>query len=43
MLQEIENEVTEAFEGVLKALVINTTDDHNSQDTARTSCKDVCA
>jgi len=38
-LQEIENEVTEAFEGVLKALVINTTDDHNSQDTARRVAK----
>ena len=35
----IEDEVTEAFEGVLKALVINTTDDHNSQDTARRVAK----
>ena len=35
----IEDEVTEAFEGVLKALVINTFDDHNSQDTARRVAK----
>ena len=38
-LQEIENEVTEAFQGVLKALVINTVDDHNSKDTARRVAK----
>ena len=34
-VQKIEDEVAEAFQGVLKALVINTDDDHNSQDTAR--------
>ena len=34
-LKHIEDEVAEAFQGVLKALVINTDDDHNSQDTAR--------
>jgi GTP cyclohydrolase I len=38
-VNQIEDEVTEAFEGVLKALVINTTDDHNSQDTARRVAK----
>jgi len=38
-VDRIEDEVTEAFEGVLKALVINTTDDHNSQDTARRVAK----
>ena len=38
-LQEIENEVTDAFQGVLKALVINTDDDHNSKDTARRVAK----
>lgn len=34
-LKHIEDEVAEAFRGVLKALVINTDDDHNSRDTAR--------
>ena len=34
-LQMIEDEVAEAFQGVLKALIINTTDDHNTKDTAR--------
>ena len=38
-VNHIEDEVTEAFQGVLKALVINTTDDHNSQDTARRVAK----
>ena len=38
-LQDIENEVAEAFQGVLKALVINTKDDHNSKDTARRVAK----
>ena len=38
-VDKIEDEVTEAFQGVLKALVINTTDDHNSQDTARRVAK----
>ena len=35
----IEDEVAEAFQGVVKALVINTTDDHNSKDTARRVAK----
>jgi len=38
-VDKIEKEVAEAFQGVLKALVINTTDDHNSQDTARRVAK----
>ena len=38
-VDRIEDEVTEAFQGVLKALVINTTDDHNSQETARRVAK----
>ena len=38
-VDKIEDEVTEAFEGVLKALVINTKDDHNSKDTARRVAK----
>ena len=38
-LQMIEDEVAEAFQGVLKALIINTTDDHNSKDTARRVAK----
>ena len=38
-LQKIEDEVAEAFQGVLKALVINTTDDHNTKDTARRVAK----
>ena len=33
-LPEIEAEVAEAFEGVLKALIINIEDDHNTKDTA---------
>ena len=35
----IECEVAEAFEDVLKALVINTKDDHNSYETARRVAK----
>jgi len=35
----IECEVAEAFEDVLKALVINTTDDHNTKDTAHRVAK----
>ena len=38
-LQNIEDRVTEAFQGVLRALVINTTDDHNTKDTARRVAK----
>ena len=38
-VDKIEDEVTEAFEGVLKALIINTNDDHNSKDTARRVAK----
>ena len=38
-VDKIEDEVAEAFQDVLKALVINTTDDHNSQDTARRVAK----
>ena len=38
-VDKIEDEVTEAFQGVLKALVINTTDDHNTQETARRVAK----
>ena len=38
-LQMIEDEVAEAFQGVLKALIINTTDDHNTKDTARRVAK----
>ena len=38
-LQEIENEVAEAFQGVLKALIINTEDDHNTKDTAERVAK----
>ena len=38
-IDRIEDEVTEAFQGVLKALVINTTDDHKSKDTARRVAK----
>jgi GTP cyclohydrolase I len=37
--QKIEDEVTEAFQGVLKALIINIDDDHNSLDTARRVAK----
>lgn len=38
-LQEIENDVAEAFQGVLKALIINTEDDHNTKDTAKRVAK----
>ena len=38
-VQKIEDEVTEAFQGVLKALIINIDDDHNSLDTARRVAK----
>lgn len=38
-LQDIENDVAEAFQGVLKALLINTEDDHNTKDTARRVAK----
>ena len=38
-LQKIEDEVAEAFQGVLKALIINTEDDHNTKDTARRVAK----
>jgi len=38
-VDKIEKEVAEAFQGVLKALVINTTDDHNSYETARRVAK----
>lgn len=38
-LNLIEDEVADAFQDVLKALVINTTDDHNSKDTARRVAK----
>jgi len=35
----IEDEVADAFEDVLKALVINTIDDHNTKDTSRRVAK----
>ena len=38
-LLKIEDDVAEAFQGVLKALIINTTDDHNTKDTARRVAK----
>ena len=38
-VNRIEDEVTEAFQDVLEALVINTTDDHNSYATARRVAK----
>ena len=38
-VDKIEKEVAEAFQGVLKALVINTKDDHNSYETARRVAK----
>ena len=38
-VDKIEDEVTEAFQDVLKALVINTIDDHNSYATARRVAK----
>ena len=38
-VKHIEDEVAEAFQDVLKALVINTKDDHNSYETARRVAK----
>ncbi len=38
-VQKIEDEVACAFQGVLRALVINTEEDHNTQDTARRVAK----
>jgi GTP cyclohydrolase I len=38
-VDKIEFEVADAFEDVLQALVINTKDDHNSKDTARSVAK----
>jgi GTP cyclohydrolase I len=38
-LQDIENEVTEAFQGVLDALIIDTKNDHNTKDTAKRVAK----
>ena len=38
-VKHIEDEVADAFQDVLKALVINTTDDHNSYETARRVAK----
>ena len=38
-VNHIEDEVAEAFQGVLKALVINTKDDHNTKETARRVAK----
>ena len=38
-VDKIEDEVTEAFQDVLEALVINTVDDHNSYATARRVAK----
>ena len=38
-VQKIEDEVACAFQGVLKALIINTEEDHNTQDTARRVAK----
>ena len=38
-VDKIEDEVTEAFQDVLEALVINTIDDHNSYATARRVAK----
>ena len=38
-VDKIEFEVADAFEDVLQALVINTTDDHNTKDTARRVAK----
>ena len=38
-LQDIENNVTEAFQGVLDALLIDTKNDHNTKDTARRVAK----
>ena len=38
-LQDIENNVTKAFQGVLDALLIDTKNDHNTKDTARRVAK----
>ena len=38
-LQDIENEVADAFQGVLEALGIATQNDHNTKDTARRVAK----
>ena len=38
-VKHIEDEVAEAFQDVLKALVINTDDDHNTKDTAHRVAK----
>ena len=38
-LQELQNEVAESFAGVLDSLVIDTDNDHNTQDTARRVAK----
>ena len=38
-LQDIENEVADAFQGVLEALGIDTQNDHNKKDTARRVAK----
>ena len=38
-LKELQNEVQESFAGVLDALVIDTDNDHNTQDTARRVAK----
>jgi GTP cyclohydrolase I len=38
-VKHIEDEVAEAFQDVLKALVINTDDDHNTKDTSRRVAK----
>ena len=38
-LQDIENEVADAFQGVLEALGIDTQTDHNTKDTARRVAK----
>lgn len=38
-LELLENELTGQFEGVLKSLVIDTTNDHNTQETARRVAK----
>ena len=38
-LKELQKEVQESFAGVLDALVIDTDNDHNTQDTARRVAK----
>ena len=38
-VDSIEDVVAEAFQGVLKALIINTEDDHNTKDTAKRVAK----